>query len=67
MAVFVEAMSQHPDAMHRAQAELDAVVGRERMPTFLDVERLPYTTALVKEVIRWKAVAPVGESRYYSV
>lgn len=50
----------HPDLQIRAQAELDAVTGRERLPTFEDRPRLPFVDAVCKEVLRWRPVAPLG-------
>ncbi|KAJ7209438.1 cytochrome P450 [Mycena rebaudengoi] len=44
----------------RAQTELDAVVGRSRMPTFADYNSLPYIRALIKETLRWAPMAPIG-------
>ncbi|KAF8498600.1 cytochrome P450 [Russula emetica] len=44
----------------RAQAELDVVVGRDRLPTFDDRPRLPYIEALCKELMRWQMVTPIG-------
>ena len=55
------AMVLYPDVMKRAQAEIDAVVGRDRMPTFADEPHLPYVRAMVKEVLRWRPVGPLGE------
>jgi hypothetical protein len=49
-----------PDAQKRAQEELDAVVGRSRMPTFADYNSLPYLRALIKETLRWMPVDPIG-------
>lgn len=49
-----------PDALHKAQAELDAVIGRERPPTFNDASSLPYIQALIKEALRWSTVVPLG-------
>lgn len=43
-------MVLYPGAQVRAQAELDAVVGRSRVPTFADYEHLPYIRAMAKEV-----------------
>ena len=51
-----------PQVQRRAQAELDAVIGRDRLPTFDDRPRLPYIEALCKELIRWKMVTPTGTS-----
>lgn len=53
-------MALNPDAQRKAQAELDSVVGGDRLPQFSDRESLPYVNALVKEVIRWHTVAPIG-------
>lgn len=50
MAWWMQAMVLYPGAQIRAQAELDAVVGRSRIPTFADYEHLPYIRAMVKEV-----------------
>lgn len=53
-------MVAFPEVQRRAQAELDAVVGRDRLPTFSDAPHLPYIHALVKETLRWRPVAPLG-------
>jgi Cytochrome P450 len=50
-----------PDVALKAQNEIDAVVGSERLPTFEDRPQLPYIDALVKEVLRWNSVTPLGE------
>ncbi|KAH9002678.1 cytochrome P450 [Lactarius hatsudake] len=60
MAWWMLAMLVYPETQARAQAELDAVVGRERLPTFADYPHLPYIRAMVKEALRWRAVDPVG-------
>lgn len=54
-------MLLHPEAMRRAQQEIDSVIGRSRMPTFDDEPSLPYVSALVKELLRWRPVVPMGE------
>ena len=53
-------MAMHPKAQKQAQAELDAVVGPGRMPDFGDWKSLVYVDALIKEVLRWHTVAPLG-------
>ncbi|OAP59384.1 hypothetical protein AYL99_06682 [Fonsecaea erecta] len=60
MACFVLAMMLYPEVQRKAQAEIDAVVGSARLPTFSDREALPYVDAMVKEVLRWHPVAPSG-------
>ncbi|KAH9058135.1 cytochrome P450 [Lactarius vividus] len=54
------AMVTYPDVQRRAQAELDSVVGRTRIPTFSDFQRLPYIRAMVKEMLRWRPMDPLG-------
>ncbi|EIM85531.1 cytochrome P450 [Stereum hirsutum FP-91666 SS1] len=57
---FFLAMTLFPNVQKKAQAEIDAVIGHERLPTHADRERLPYVNALVTEVLRWNPVAPLG-------
>ncbi|KAI0294624.1 cytochrome P450 [Multifurca ochricompacta] len=56
------AMVAFPQVQRRAQAELDAVVGRSRLPTFADAPHLPYVRAVVREVLRWRPPIPLGIS-----
>jgi cytochrome P450 len=60
MITFFLAMALHPDIMRKAQYELDAVTGRDRLPTFEDRPRLPFVDAVCKEVSRWRPVIPLG-------
>ena len=55
------AMALHPEVQKKAQAEIDAVVGLNRLPDFEDRPFLPYVNAVVKESMRWHLVAPLGE------
>ncbi|KAG7085837.1 hypothetical protein E1B28_003374 [Marasmius oreades] len=57
---FFLAMIRHPDIQRKAQAEIDAVVGNDRLPGFGDRERLPYVNAVVTEAFRWHSIAPIG-------
>lgn len=54
------AITVFPDVLKAAQEELDRVVGKDRLPTFEDEERLPYIKAMVKETLRWRPVAVLG-------
>jgi cytochrome P450 len=54
----------NPDVQMRAQRELDAVTGRERLPTLEDRPRLPFIEAMCKEVLRWQPIAPLGAYRH---
>ena len=57
---FIHAMITHPQVMKKAQAELDAVVGRERLPTFSDRPNLPYLECVMTEVLRMGVAVPLG-------
>ncbi|PIL29308.1 cytochrome P450 [Ganoderma sinense ZZ0214-1] len=59
-AVFFLAMVTHPQALQKAQAELDTVVGSYRLPDFEDMKSLPYIRALMKELFRWRVSGPLG-------
>lgn len=58
-------MVLHPEILKRAQDEVDAVVGRLRLPNLNDRQNLPYIDAIVKEVLRWRPVAPLGVLLYW--
>ncbi|KZP13862.1 cytochrome P450, partial [Athelia psychrophila] len=60
LATFVLAMIQYPAVQRRAQAELDSVLGPDRLPTFDDMPALPYLSAITKECHRWEVVVPVS-------
>ena len=53
-------MVLYPEAQQRAQAELDAVIGLDRLPEHADKPSCPYVSALVKELLRWHPVSPRG-------
>ena len=57
---FTLAMIVYPDVQRRAQEELDRVLGRDRLPTFQDQEKLPYVSKIMKESLRWRAMSPLG-------
>ncbi|KAF5342840.1 hypothetical protein D9758_013372 [Tetrapyrgos nigripes] len=63
LTVFMLAMRLYPNVMKKAQAEIDAVVGRDRLPTFEDRDHLPYIQAIVQEVLRWRPLVPLGVPR----
>lgn len=43
-------MATHPSIAAAAHAEVDRVVGRERLPTIEDEKDMPYVHAIIKEV-----------------
>ena len=62
MRTFFLVLVLFPQVQRRAQAELDVVIGRDRLPTLDDRPRLPYIEALCKELVRWNMVKPIGTS-----
>ena len=46
-------MTHYPEAMRKAQKEIDQVIGTDQLPTLEDRPDLPYVECLVKEVIRY--------------
>lgn len=58
----VLAMAAFPHVQAKVHAEMDAVIGHDRSPTWEDIDqnRLPYLTAVVKETLRWRTVTVLG-------
>jgi len=55
---FFKAMALCPKVQAKAQAEIDSVVGNDRLPGFEDREHLPYINAITLEALRWHSVVP---------
>jgi hypothetical protein len=51
MYAYFLALAIHPKVEANAHAEMDCVVGQDRLPTFEDRDQLPYVDAICKEVI----------------
>jgi len=67
---FILAMLAHSDVQAKAHAEIDSVCKQKELPTFDDMDSLPYVHAIVKEVLRWKNVAPLSmvlNTHYFGV
>lgn len=60
-------MVLYPGVQAKAQAELDAVVGKGQLPTFGMEESLPYLAAVLKECMRWRPIAPMAVPRQLPV
>ncbi|KZS92732.1 cytochrome P450 [Sistotremastrum niveocremeum HHB9708] len=58
---FILAMAVYPEVQRKAQAELDHYLRNERLPNVGDRNSLPYLTAVAKEVLRYRPIAPLGE------
>ncbi|KAG1804406.1 cytochrome P450 [Suillus subaureus] len=60
LLVFIQAMVLNPEAQKRAQAEIDRVVGSDRLPDFGDRVSMPYIEAVLRETLRFYPIAPLG-------
>ncbi|KAG1727107.1 cytochrome P450 [Suillus lakei] len=49
-----------PEEQAKVHAELDAVIGRNRVPNFADEKSLPRMCAFIAECYRWRPTAPEG-------
>ncbi|KAG8948167.1 hypothetical protein FRC04_009966 [Tulasnella sp. 424] len=61
---FLLAMTVFPSIQEKACAEIDRVVGSERLPTLDDFNDMPYLHAVVLENFRWCPQSSGGESRF---
>ncbi|KAF9070678.1 cytochrome P450, partial [Rhodocollybia butyracea] len=57
---FLLVMTLYPKVQAKAQAEIDRVIGRDRLPTFEDRRSLPYIEAIYREVMRLHPPLPLG-------
>lgn len=56
MLTSIMLLTLNPEVQKKAQKELDAVCGAERVPMWEDFEKLPYINSIVKEGMRWRPV-----------
>ncbi|KAG0630577.1 hypothetical protein M758_1G189000 [Ceratodon purpureus] len=54
----------YPHYIKRAQEELDAVVGKDRVVDEADIKNMPFVQAVVKELFRLHPAAPLGIPHY---
>ncbi|KAF7375513.1 putative monooxygenase [Mycena sanguinolenta] len=57
---FFLAMILNPSVQHKAQDEIDRVIGPDRLPVIQDKASLPCVRGLIAEVFRWHPAAPLG-------
>ncbi|KAG2144723.1 cytochrome P450 [Suillus bovinus] len=60
MCIVLLAAACFPEEQGKVQAELDAVIGSHRAPTFADQQSLVRLRAFISEALRWRPVAPNG-------
>lgn len=49
----------HPKVIRKLKEEIDKVVGRSRLPSLEDRDKMPYTTAVIYETLRYVTVVPM--------
>lgn len=54
----------YPDLQMRIQQEVDSVVGRSHLPTYLEREKMPFTQAFLSESQRKASILPLGVPHY---
>ncbi|KAK4205440.1 putative cytochrome P450 E-class, group I [Triangularia verruculosa] len=57
----------HRGWVAKAQKDIDAVVGRSRLPSFEDRPALPYINAVVEELLRWRPAGAAGVPHFTKV
>lgn len=60
LGFFVMVMAKFPEAQHKAQEEIDQVIGSDRLPGLADRKNLPHVDDVVKEAYRWFPPGPMG-------
>ncbi|XP_052573803.1 cytochrome P450 2J4-like isoform X2 [Peromyscus californicus insignis] len=60
-------MALYPEVQEKVQAEIDRVIGQEKQPSLADRDSMPYTTAVVHEVLRMGNIIPLNVPREVTV
>ncbi|KAI1202310.1 cytochrome P450 [Nemania serpens] len=65
MNAFLMACIAWPESIRRMRLELDSICGADayRLPGIDDLVSAPYTSALIKEVLRWRPTVPLIPQR----
>ena len=58
-------MTMYPEILKKGQAEVDAVIGNDRLPTMKDRDALPYVNAICMELLRWNVLVPWSTCFYF--
>ncbi|KAL4959677.1 cytochrome P450 [Aspergillus stella-maris] len=57
---FMAAVVTNPEVANEVRAEIDAVIGSDRLPTMNDQDKLPLLRAFINELMRWRGTPPLS-------
>lgn len=57
-------VAQNQDHQRKIQAEIDDIIGRNRLSIWPDIKDMPYTNAFIMEMQRWITLVPLNLLRY---
>ncbi|THH18293.1 hypothetical protein EW146_g2666 [Bondarzewia mesenterica] len=61
---FLLAMTIQPEVQLKAQAELDRILGHDRLPQFEDRSSPPFIDCILWKCLRWNPVTPLASAHY---
>ncbi|GBN12798.1 Cytochrome P450 18a1 [Araneus ventricosus] len=61
---FIYCMAALPDIQKKVHQEIMEVLGSDRNPEFQDLKSMPYTHAVMLEIMRWKTIIPLNLLHY---
>ncbi|XP_035234179.1 vitamin D 25-hydroxylase-like [Stegodyphus dumicola] len=53
-------MAAYPEMQRKIHLEIDEIIGRSHFPRIFDYSRMPFTNAVIMEVMRWRTISPLG-------
>ncbi|XP_077141793.1 cytochrome P450 2G1-like [Ranitomeya variabilis] len=56
-------LMKYPDVLAKVQKEIDQVIGNDRCPKFQDRSQMPFTDAVIHEILRFTDLLPFGLPR----